>query len=189
MSEDRERKIEFLLRTAHDLRIDVIEMFHASGRGHIGGSLSIVEIMTALYFHIMRVDPKNPKWPDRDRLVLSKGHSSATWYAALAAKGFFPRSLLFTDYMKIGGKLQEHCDMNKVPGVEMSSGALGQGLSSQNLPESHSCRQTAIVGYHSTDPTSAITISNLRIPAASRLDREKDRERGTLSRRVNVCNR
>jgi transketolase len=104
-------------------------MFHASGKGHIGGSLSIVEIMTALYFHIMKVDPDNPKWPDRDRLVLSKGHTSATWYAALAAKGFFPKKLLFSDYMKVGGKLQEHSDMNKVPGVEMSSGALGQGLS------------------------------------------------------------
>jgi transketolase len=124
-----EEKLEYLKDTAHALRKDLVGMFHASGKGHLGGSLSIVDVMTALYFHIMRVDPGNPKWPDRDRLVLSKGHASATWYAALSAKGFFPRDLLFTDYMKIGGKLQEHSDMNKVPGVEMSSGALGQGLS------------------------------------------------------------
>jgi len=129
MGNSTKEKLEYLKHAAHSLRMDVVEMFHASGKGHIGGSLSIVEIMTALYFHILRVDPENPKWPDRDRLVLSKGHASATWYAALSAKGFFPKDLLFTDYMKIDGKLQEHSDMNKVPGVEMSSGALGQGLS------------------------------------------------------------
>ena len=122
-------KIDALVQKAHALRMDLVEMFHASGRGHLGGSLSLVEIMAALYFHILRVDPDHPGWPDRDRLVLSKGHASAIWYAALAARGFFPRELLFTEYMKIGGRLQEHSDMHKVPGVEMSSGALGQGLS------------------------------------------------------------
>jgi len=129
MSDISNSKIDALVQKAHALRMDLIEMFHASGRGHMGGSLSLVEIMAALYFHILRVDPDNPAWPDRDRLVLSKGHASAVWYAALAARGFFPRELLFTEYMKIGGRLQEHSDMHKVPGVEMSSGALGQGLS------------------------------------------------------------
>lgn len=124
-----ENTVSELVRRAGGLRVDLVEMFHSSGRGHMGGSLSLVEVMTALYFHILRVDPLNPVWPDRDRLVLSKGHASAVWYAALSARGFFSRELLFTEYMKIGGRLQEHSDMHKVPGVEMSSGALGQGLS------------------------------------------------------------
>lgn len=122
-------KIKELEEIAKELRLDLIEMFRSSGKGHLGGSLSIVEIITALYFHFMDVRPGEPRWPERDRLVLSKGHASAAWYAALAKKGFFRRELLFTDYIKINGILQEHSDMKKVPGVEMSSGALGQGLS------------------------------------------------------------
>lgn len=121
-------KIEYLERMAHRIREDLIEMFFKAVKGHIGGSLSAVEVMVALYFHIMRVDPKNPEWPERDRFVLSKGHASATWYAVLAEKGFFPRNLLFSQFIRINGLLQEHADI-KIPGVEMSSGALGQGLS------------------------------------------------------------
>ncbi len=129
MSQCSEEKVKYLEKMAHQIREDLIEMFRGAGRGHIGGSLSVVEVMVALYFHIMRVDPKNSKWPDRDRFVLSKGHASATWYAVLAEKGFFPKDLLFTQYIKINGLLQEHSEMQKIPGIEMSSGALGQGLS------------------------------------------------------------
>jgi len=129
MDQCSKEKIRYLEKMAHQIREVLIEMFRGAGRGHIGGSLSAVEVIVALYFHIMRVNPKNPKWPDRDRFVLSKGHASATWYAVLAEKGFFPKDLLFTQYIKINGLLQEHSEMQKIPGIEMSSGALGQGLS------------------------------------------------------------
>ena len=129
MDKCSQKKIEFLEKTAHQIREDLIKMFGEAGRGHIGGSLSAVEVIVALYFHIMRVEAKNARWPDRDRFVLSKGHASATWYAILTKKGFFPRELLFTQYIKIDGILQEHCEMQKIPGIDMSSGALGQGLS------------------------------------------------------------
>lgn len=122
-------KIKYLEKMAHQIREDLVGMFREAGRGHIGGSLSIVEVLVALYFYIMKVDPKNPKWPDRDRLVLSKGHAAATWYAVLAEKGFFSKDLLFTQYIKINGLLQEHSEMRKIPGIDMSSGSLGQGLS------------------------------------------------------------
>lgn len=121
--------IKYLEGKAFQIREDIIEMFHFSGKGHIGGSLSVVDILVALYFYIMRVDPNNPQQPDRDRLILSKGHASAAWYAVLAEKGFFPKELLFTEFIKVGGLLQEHSDMIKIRGVDMSSGALGQGLS------------------------------------------------------------
>lgn len=121
--------IRSLEGTAHRIREDLMEMFHSSAKGHIGGSLSIVELLVALYFRIMRVDPKNPRWPDRDRLVLSKGHGAATLYAVLAEKGFFSKELLFSQFIKLDGILQEHAEMRKIPGVEMSTGPLGQGLS------------------------------------------------------------
>jgi len=123
------KEIDLLKAKATQVREDLIDMFYHSGKGHIGGSLSVVDILVVLYFLIMRVDPKNPKWKERDRLILSKGHASAAWYATLAEKGFFPKNLLFTQFIKVGGILQEHSDMRKVPGVDMSSGALGQGLS------------------------------------------------------------
>ena len=129
MDQCSKEKIKYLEKMAHQIREDLIGMFQGAGRGHIGGSLSIVEVLVALYFHIMKVDPKNPKWPDRDRLVLSKGHAAATWYAVLAERGFFSKDLLFTQYIKINGLLQEHSEMRKIPGIDMSSGSLGQGLS------------------------------------------------------------
>ncbi|MCL4416332.1 MAG: transketolase [Actinobacteria bacterium] len=124
-----DKKINFLKAKANQIRKDLIDMFYYSGKGHVGGSLSIVDILTVLYFLTMRIDPKKPKWKERDRLILSKGHASAAWYAALAEKGFFPKDLLFTQFIKVNGILQEHSDMRKIPGVDMSSGALGQGLS------------------------------------------------------------
>ncbi len=104
-------------------------MFRSSGQGHVGGSLSIVEVIVALYFHVMNIDPKTPRWEERDRMILSKGHAAATWYAVLAERGFFPKSMLFSEFIKINGRLQGHPEMRQIPGVDMTSGALGQGLS------------------------------------------------------------
>ena len=98
------------------------------GAGHIGGSLSIVDVLTVLYYKHMNVDPKNPKLDTRDRLVVSKGHSGPAVYATLAHKGYFPKEELLT-LNKIGTNLPSHCDMNKTPGVDMTTGSLGQGIS------------------------------------------------------------
>jgi transketolase len=96
--------------------------------GHPGGSLSATDLVTALYFRLMRLDPQNPRWPDRDRFILSKGHACPVWYAALAERGFFDKSHLGT-LRRMGSILQGHPDMNKVPGIDMTAGSLGQGLS------------------------------------------------------------
>jgi len=118
-----------LLHWALTLRQDLVEMNWHAGTSHIGGSLSLVEIIVALYFDVLRVDPNNPTWPARDRLIVSKAHASATWYAALAERGFFPQQRLFDSFITVNGMLQEHADMTKTPGVEMSAGSLGHGLS------------------------------------------------------------
>lgn len=113
---------------AKQIRRHIIEMITEAKSGHPGGSLSAVEILTALYFQEMRVDPANPAWPDRDRFVLSKGHAAPVLYATLAERGFFPVEELLT-LRKINSRLQGHPDMKKVPGVDMSTGSLGQGIS------------------------------------------------------------
>ena len=115
-------------RMANRLRLHVIEMTTAANSGHPGGSLSSADIMAALYFRVMKHDPKNPQWEDRDRFVLSKGHVAPVLYAALAEAGYFPVEDLIT-LRKLGSKLQGHPVRGKVPGVEMSTGSLGQGLS------------------------------------------------------------
>ncbi len=120
--------IEELKTCAKQIRRDIIEMTFAAGSGHPGGSLSATDILTALYFSVMRHDPKNPKWPDRDRLILSKGHASPLLYSALAEAGYFDRNLLLT-FRKLGSSLQGHPDRRRLPGVEASTGSLGQGLS------------------------------------------------------------
>lgn len=120
--------IEQLKRKAHEFRRDILEMTYAAGSGHPGGSLSAIDILTVLYYHTMRVDPKNPKWPDRDRFVLSKGHSCPALYAVLADLGFFPKEEL-KRLRKLGSIIQGHPDMIMTPGIEMSTGSLGQGLS------------------------------------------------------------
>lgn len=119
--------VQALERQAIVLRQDVLTMIHAAKAGHPGGSLSAADMITALYFHVLNIDPKNPKWPDRDRFVLSKGHACPILYAALAERGYFDRELLVTlrQYHSI---LQGHPDMNKTPGVDMSAGSLGNGL-------------------------------------------------------------
>ena len=119
---------EEIQRMADRLRLHVIEMTTAAKSGHPGGSLSSADIMAALYFSVMKHDPKNPGWEDRDRFVLSKGHVAPVLYAALAESGYFPVDDLMT-LRKLGSKLQGHPVRGKVPGVEMSTGSLGQGLS------------------------------------------------------------
>ncbi len=113
------------------LRKHIIKMIGEAGSGHPGGSLSAADILTVLYFQVMNVDPRSPKDPDRDRFVLSKGHGAPALYAALAEKGYFPVEELW-NLRKINSPLQGHPDMRKVPGVEMSTGSLGQGLSAAN---------------------------------------------------------
>ena len=110
------------------IRKEIVTMIHGAKSGHPGGSLSAVEILTALYFDEMNIDPTNPKMEDRDRFILTKGHAAPVLYATLAERGFFDRNELL-GFRKFGTILQGHPDMNKVPGVEMSTGSLGQGFS------------------------------------------------------------
>ncbi len=120
--------LEELGSKAKLLRRHVVRMIGEAGSGHPGGSLSAVEIVTALFFQVLRYDPHNPGWPDRDRFILSKGHAAPVLYAALAEAGFLPVEELST-LRRLGSRLQGHTDMTVTPGVEMSAGSLGQGLS------------------------------------------------------------
>ena len=120
-----------LEETACQIRKDIINMLEESQSGHPGGSLSLAEIMSVLYFKEMNIDPSNPKWEDRDRFVLSKGHAAPVLYAALAERGFFPREEL-NNLRKINSMLQGHPDMKGTPGVDMTTGSLGQGLAAAN---------------------------------------------------------
>lgn len=120
--------LEELPSKAKEIRRDIIRMLAEAGSGHPGGSLSATDILTALYFHVMNHDPAQPKWPDRDRVVLSKGHGAPALYAVLAEAGYFPRELLGT-LRKLDSPLQGHPDMRRLPGLEASTGSLGQGLS------------------------------------------------------------
>lgn len=124
--ENRELKLH-----ATHIRQGIIEAVHSAKSGHPGGSLSSADIMTVLYFEEMRVKPEEPKWADRDRFVLSKGHCSPALYATLAERGFFPKEDLKT-FRHIDSYLQGHPEMKKVPGVDMSTGSLGQGISAAN---------------------------------------------------------
>lgn len=120
--------VEQMTDMAKRLRRHIIRMTAKAGSGHPGGSLSSVEIVTALYFNHLRYDPSNPRWPDRDRFVLSKGHAAPLLYAALAEAGYFPTEELLT-LRSLNSRLHGHTNMCVTPGVEMSSGSLGQGLS------------------------------------------------------------
>lgn len=122
-------RITELQRTATNIRLGIIEEVYNAASGHPGGSLSIADILTYLYFEELNVDPKDPKMENRDRFVLSKGHTSPALYATLAEKGFFPKEDLKT-FRKLGSYLQGHPDMKGVPGIDMSSGSLGLGISS-----------------------------------------------------------
>lgn len=120
--------IHELERQAVEVRCRIIEMIAAAQAGHPGGSLSAADIVTALYFRIMRIDPANPHWPERDRFILSKGHACPVWYAALAERGYFDKAHLKT-LRRLNSILQGHADMVKTPGVDMTVGSLGQGMS------------------------------------------------------------
>ncbi len=121
-------KLAVLAEHANNIRLGALEAVHAASSGHPGGSLSIADILSYLYFSEMKVDEKNPKWEDRDRLVLSKGHTAPGLYAALAERGFFPKEDLKT-FRHVDSYLQGHPDMKGTPGVDMSSGSLGLGIS------------------------------------------------------------
>ena len=123
--------IEELKLKANEIRKNIITEVYYAKSGHPGGSLSVADIMTVLYFNELRIDEKNPRWEDRDRLILSKGHCSPALYAALAERGYFEKEKL-KSFRNIESNLQGHPDLNKVPGVDMTSGSLGQGLSVAN---------------------------------------------------------
>jgi transketolase len=110
------------------MRYEIIEMIGAAGSGHPGGSLSVLEIIVALYWDVMRIDPENPVWRERDRFVLSKGHAAPALYAVLADRGYFPKDEIKT-FRQLGSKLQGHPDKKKLPGLDASTGSLGQGVS------------------------------------------------------------
>ncbi len=120
-----------LQETARQIRLDIVEMLYRSGSGHVGGSLSATDILVALFFSHMHLDPGNACYPDRDYFVLSKGHAAPVLYAVLARLGFFPREELFT-LRRFGSSLQGHPDPKCTPGVEVPTGSLGQGLSVAN---------------------------------------------------------
>ncbi len=119
--------VDCLEKKAQIIRRDIVKMISLAGSGHPGGSLSAADIIATLYFNAMRHKPDNPKWEERDRFVLSKGHAAPVLYAALAEAGYIKREVLWT-LRKLGSPLQGHPDMHKVPGVEVSTGSLGQGL-------------------------------------------------------------
>ena len=120
--------VEALKAIATNVRKGIIEEVYSAKSGHLGGALSIADILTVLYFNQMNIDEKKPDDPNRDRLVLSKGHASAALYSVLAEKGYFDKELLKT-FRKIDSELQGHPDMKHIPGVDMTTGSLGQGIS------------------------------------------------------------
>ena len=123
-----QKKLTELKKIAANVRLGIVEAVYNASSGHPGGSLSVADALTYLYFEEMNVDPKNPKWEDRDRLVLSKGHTSPALYSVLAHRGFFPVEDLKT-FRQIDSYLQGHPDMKGVPGVDMTTGSLGLGIS------------------------------------------------------------
>lgn len=125
------KSVKELNQFAKELRKDIVRMTTVAGSGHPTSSLSCIDILTCLYFSEMNYDPKNPVWPDRDRFIMSKGHAVPAQYACLANAGFFPKSELLT-LRKINSRLQGHPDRQKTPGIELSGGSLGQGLSVGN---------------------------------------------------------
>ncbi len=123
-----EKELLQLQEKAKEIRILTLDALGFLGVGHVGGCMSIVEVLTLLYYRHMKVDPKNPRMRDRDQLVLSKGHAGPTLYSVLADKGYFPKEWLHT-LNKGGTNLPSHCDRNLTPGIDMTTGSLGQGLS------------------------------------------------------------
>ncbi|NMC11405.1 MAG: transketolase, partial [Chloroflexi bacterium] len=123
-----DKDIHLLEQIAKNIRINTLKGIASAGAGHPGAALSVIEVLVCLYFKIMKIDPQKPQWEDRDRLVLSKGHASIGLYSVLAEKGYFPKDELQT-FDHVNSRLQGHPDLTKTPGVDMSCGSLGQGLS------------------------------------------------------------
>ncbi len=123
-----EPKTTDLKTLTRDMRVDIIRMIEAAGSGHPGGSLSIIDILAVLYYKHLKHDPKNTTWPDRDRVILSKGHACPALYTVMAYTGYFPKEQLLT-LRKLGSPLQGHPDRMRLPGIEASTGSLGVGLS------------------------------------------------------------
>ena len=169
-------ELKMLRKEALDARIKLIREIASFGSGHIGGSMSIMETLVYLYYHEMRIDPSRPDWKERDRLVLSKGHSGPALYAILAKKGYFDESLLST-LNKGGTSLPSHVDMTKTPGIDFTAGSLGQGISAavgialaQRVQHMDSSRTFAIVGdgesqegevWEAAEVAGALKLSNL----------------------------
>lgn len=126
---DRPRRAAGIQYLAQESRLDVLDLLFARGTGHWGGASSAAELLATLYFHTLDVRPAEPRWPDRDRLVVSKGHASAMIYTMLAKRGFFDLDEVRSGFRVLGSRLQGHPCMNKTPGIDMSTGALGHGLS------------------------------------------------------------
>ncbi len=122
------QKLQFLKDKASQLRADALETIGYFGSGHVGGVMSVIDALTVIYYDKANVDPQNPQMVDRDRIVMSKGHAGPAMYAVLADKGYFPREWLHT-LNKGGTNLPSHCDMLKTPGIDMTAGSLGQGIS------------------------------------------------------------
>ena len=144
-------KVEALANIANDIRIGTLEQVYEAQSGHPGGALSCSDILAVLYFNQMNIDPKQPEAPGRDRFVLSKGHCSPALYATLARKGYFDKAVL-TGFRNIDSNLQGHPDMRKIPGVDMTTGSLGQGFSAAvgmaigSKMDSAGCRVYCLVG-------------------------------------------
>mgnify|MGYP003207248627 CR=1 FL=1 len=138
-------KVRELKLFAADIRIAALEEFESIGVGHVGGTMSICDLMACLYGGVMNIDPKRPKWEERDRFVMSKGHAGPAMYAALALRGFFDREELKT-LNKPGTRLPSHTDGNKTPGVDMTTGSLGQGFSS-GLGIAMGCKKKGLDNY------------------------------------------
>lgn len=129
MPKNREELLNYLYDKALEIRIKGLELITKGKVGHPGATLSSADLIAALYFYILKLDPHNPKWEDRDRFVLSKGHGVPSLYVALALRGFYSWDELYNTYGYINSRFQAHPDMTKTPGIEISSGSLGQGLS------------------------------------------------------------
>ncbi len=129
MPKTREELLDYLREKAREIRIKGLQLISQGQVGHPGATLSSADFVAALYFHFLRLDPANPQWDGRDRLILSKGHGVPPFYVALALRGFFSWEELLTTYGSINSRFQGHPDRNKTPGMEMSAGSLGQGLS------------------------------------------------------------
>lgn len=125
---DKQRKMKELRIFAEEIRVTTLKELGYIGFGHVGGAMSVVETLAVLYGLAMRYDPQKPHWPSRDKLIVSKGHAGPAVYATLALKGFFPESML-RELNQGGGNLPSHCDRNKTPGIDMTTGSLGQGIS------------------------------------------------------------